>query len=87
MRAPSFEKLCDMIIIAMNHVSQDIVTKSFIQTGQTKDSRPDEITFMKEGRGLHHVLPELKKIWDQDQLESDELIFDLVTWKKKTAMP
>ena len=66
-----------MIIIAMNHVSQEIVTKSFIQTGQTKDSRPDKITFVKEGRGLHHVLPELKKIWDQDQLESDELIFDL----------
>ena len=83
MRAPSFEKLCDMIIEAMDHIKEDIVKNYFIQTGQTKDSTPDQISHMTEGRGLHHVYQALKDIWDLEELDSDELILDLDVFEEE----
>lgn len=68
-RAPSRTDICDMVSEAWGELSEEMIKKSFVVCGQTKDGSPEEITCLKEGRTAHPALEEVKKFWNQSAAE------------------
>ena len=62
-RAPTRMQMCDMIVSAWASISEDLIVKSFLITGQLKESKPEDISCMKDGRVLSDALTDTKKIW------------------------
>ena len=71
-RAPSKSDLCDMVVSAWNSLSQDLIIKSFIVCGQTKESSPEDISCMKPGKTAHEALSKVKEIWE-NPLKTDSI--------------
>ena len=84
-RAVSKNDLCDMVLQAWNHVSEEIIIKSFFATGQAKTCQPEDISCLKETGIAHEALESVKEMWtnplqqklvnncDQEDLEQLEI--------------
>ena len=42
-----------------------VIKKSFLVTGQSKDSSPSDISCLKEGRECHSALKRVEEMWDK----------------------
>ena len=42
-----------------------VIKKSFLVTGQSKNSRPSDISCLKEGRECHDALKRVEEMWDK----------------------
>ena len=52
-------------VAASKEISEEVIKKSFLVTGQSKNSRPSDIACLKEGRECHSILPKVEEMWDQ----------------------
>ena len=73
----SKDDLCKMVAKAWANVSEEVIKKSFLVTGQSKDSSPSDISCLKEGRECHSALKELRKCGTNRSK----------SWKKLTILP
>ena len=91
MRLVSNSQLCDMIVVAWESVSKEIIIKSFACTGQSKTCVPADISCLKETGVAHDTLKDVEKMWenplkldlasqkeneDLDQLYLNECVID-----------
>ena len=65
LRAMSKDDLCKMVAKAWANVSEEVIKKSFLVTGQSKDSSPSDISCLKEGRECHSALKRVEEMWDK----------------------
>ena len=49
------------------------IKKSFLVTGQSKDSRPSDISCLKEGRECHSALKRVEDMWDKPLKELEKV--------------
>ena len=61
----SKDDLCKMVAKAWANVSEEVIKKSFLVTGQSKDSSPSDISCLKEGRECHSALKRVEERWDK----------------------
>ena len=61
----SKDDLCKMVAKAWDNVSEEVIKKSFLVTGQSKNSRPSDISCLKEGRECHDALKRVEEMWDK----------------------
>ena len=54
-----------MVAAASKEISEEVIKKSFLVTGQSKNSRPSDIACLKEGRECHGILKKVEEMWDQ----------------------
>ena len=64
-RSVSRDDICKMVATASKEISEEVIKKSFLVTGQSKNSRPSDIACLKEGRECHSILPKVEEMWDQ----------------------
>ena len=64
-RSVSRDDICKMVAAASKEISEEVIKKSFLVTGQSKNSRPSDIACLKEGRECHSILPKVEEMWDQ----------------------
>ena len=62
---------------AWANVSEEVIKKSFLVTGQSKDSSPSDISCLKEGRECHSALKRVEEMWANRSK----------SWKKLTILP
>ena len=57
--------MCDLVVDAWNKLSNEMIKKSFLVCGQAKNSKPEDITCLKEGHLVHEALEAVKALWNE----------------------
>ena len=73
-RAPSRKIMAEFIVNSWRRVTREIIVKSFLAVGQTRMSRPENITCLKEENIAHEILDQIKEFWDNDTFEEIEIV-------------
>ena len=69
-RAPKKWDVVDMVLKCWRDISEELIQKSFVVCGQTKDAKPSDITCMKKGKKLDFLFEDIEKIFkDPTQFE------------------
>ena len=67
-RAPKKTDVVDMVLKSWNAISEELIHKSFVACGQTKDAKAIDITCMKKGRKLDFIFDDIEKIFKNPTL-------------------
>ena len=63
---PTKHEQCDMVVIAWETVGEDLIKKSFLVCGQSKNSRHSDIAVLKPGGLCHSALETVERLWEKD---------------------
>ena len=66
-----------MVLRAWSNISEDIIAKFFVCCGQTKTSRPEDVTCLKPDRAVHEAFDKVKNLWYLPVVELEALEYDL----------
>ena len=57
-----------MVLKCWNDISEELIRKSFLACGQSKDAKASDITCMKKGKKLDFLFEEIEKIFENPTL-------------------
>ena len=64
------------VVEGWNSLSEDLIRKSFVITGQSITSKPENISCLQQGKSAHAVLEKVYDLWDKgiEDLANIEII-------------